>query len=76
MFPPVEVLCQLYSKVHCAGESLENLVVEGVAGVDPVPFLDRSQLVTFHYVKGHYPPPFWELHRVLRSFCSWVDLTE
>ena len=53
MFPPLEVLCQLYSKVHCAGESLENLVVEGVAGVDPVPFFGYNQSVILLYIKGH-----------------------
>ena len=36
LIPPVEDLCQLYSKVLCAGNSL---VVEGIADGDPVPFL-------------------------------------
>ena len=31
----MEVLCQLYSKVLCAGDSLKGLVVEGVADGDP-----------------------------------------
>ena len=53
----MEVLCKLYSKVLCAGDSLKRLVVEGIAGRDPVPFLDHSQLVTFLYIKGHKPPP-------------------
>ena len=36
---PVEVLCQLCSKILIGGDSLNGLVVEGVAGWDPVPFL-------------------------------------
>ena len=53
VFPPVEVLSQLYSKVLCTGDSLNGLVVEGVAGGDPVHFL--GQLMKFFYAKakGH-----------------------
>ena len=50
--------------VLCAGESLKGLVVEGVAGGSPVPFLGHSQLVMFLYLKGHEPPPFQELRTV------------
>ena len=58
VFPPKEVLCQLYSRVLCAGNFLKGLVVEGVAVGNRVPFLGHSQLVTFLYVKAHEPPPF------------------
>ena len=44
MFPSVAVLCQLYSNVLCDGDSLEGLVVEGVAGKDPVPFFGHSHI--------------------------------
>ena len=37
----------------CTNDSLKGLVVEGVAGGDPVLFLGHSLLMTFLCVKGH-----------------------
>ena len=51
--PPVEVLCRIYSEVLCTGNYCKSSEVEGVAGGDPVPFLGKSQLVTYLYIKGH-----------------------
>ena len=68
VFPPVEVLCQLYSSVLCHGDRLNGLAVEDVAGVDPVTFVGHSQSVTFLYVRGCYSPSFPQLQ------CSKVVL--
>ena len=44
---PSDVLCELYFRILWAGDCLKRLVVEGVAGGNPVPFLGHSQLATF-----------------------------
>ena len=67
MFPPVVVLCQLYSKVLSADNSLKGLVVEDEAGGDPLPFPD--QLVTFPTLKDISHLIFQD-SSVLRSSCG------
>ena len=72
VFPPVGVLCQLCSKLHCAGNSLKSLVAEYVAVGDSVRFLSDGQLVTIFFVKGHLLT-FPQGCSVLRSSCSRVE---
>ena len=39
--PHVEVLCQLCFEILCAGDTPKGLVVEGIAGGNPVPLLEH-----------------------------------